>query len=304
MINTDPYRRVAEVLRREIEDFLNSVGFLCRVFGRGKSTASLHQKILSNPGKYTKNGRLIQDAVGIRVVLYSTEDIVIVEEILRQKYKYDRKSSTIDVPNAQIFSVTRHNLIFQIPEQNLSDMNHATGENPVDFTFELQIRTILSEGWHEVEHDLRYKRLDDWKQHDDLSRSLNGVVATLETAEWSMRKIFEDLAHRHYKNRNWEAMLHTSLRMRISSTLSSNICSILNADAKVAKLMFRLDRATVLRSLSKLAPKIPINLDNMIYLWNYICSGSSSISEITPAVLLINFEANLIPITDNTQNFN
>lgn len=183
-------------------------------------------------------------------------------------------------------------------------MNHATGENPVDFTFELQIRTILSEGWHEVEHDLRYKRLDDWKQHDDLSRSLNGVVATLETAEWSMRKIFEDLAHRHYKNRNWEAMLHTSLRMRISSTLSSNICSILNADAKVAKLMFRLDRATVLRSLSKLAPKIPINLDNMIYLWNYICSGSSSISEITPAVLLINFEANLIPITDNTQNFN
>ncbi|MBK7959276.1 MAG: hypothetical protein IPK03_14995 [Bacteroidetes bacterium] len=33
----------------------------------------------------------------------------------------------------------------------------------VDSTFEVQLRTILSEGWHEIDHDLRYKSINTGK---------------------------------------------------------------------------------------------------------------------------------------------
>lgn len=295
MILSAPYRRVAEELRKEIEDLLNSIGFLCRVFGRGKSQISLRSKLEAHPGKYSVDGKLIQDAVGIRVVLYFPEDITIVEEILRTNYKCDDKSSTIDTPNATVFSVTRHNLVFKVPERWLRDMRNSGEQIPIDSTFEVQVRTILSEGWHEVEHDLRYKRKNDWIGSDDLSRSLNGVVATLETAEWSMRKIFDDLAYRHYRNGQWEAMLHSALRMRVTPNLSPKICEILDHDGVLAKDIFRINRTSVFRSLSKLAPKIPLTLDNLVYLWNFISTSDPRIRALIPQVIQETFDAALLP---------
>ncbi len=288
----EPYRRVAETLRRQIEDDFLSLGILCRVFGRAKAEASLNRKLESSPGKYSFGGRLVQDLVGIRVVLYFPEDVQVIEELLRTKYACDDASCTIDRPVATVFSVTRHNLIFKLPPEFDRDIQH-TRILPVDRTFEVQIRTILSEGWHEVEHDLRYKRLAHWDGHDDLSRGLNGVVATLETAELSMRKIFDDLATRHLASRQWAAMLHTVLRMRVSSYLSPEIEEILNADLAVAQELSRINRMSIFRSLSKLAPRIPLSLDNIVHLWNFTSQNNGSISTLSPQILTENFAASL-----------
>lgn len=288
----EPYRRVAESLRRNIDNDLTSLGLLCRVFGRAKAAASLRRKLSASPGKYAVGGRLVQDLVGIRVVLYFPEDLQIVEEILRSSYECDDASCTIDTPVANVFSVTRHNLIFRLPSEFDRDVQHL-GALPVDRTFEVQIRTILSEGWHEVEHDLRYKRLAHWADHDDLSRGLNGVVATLETAEWSMRKIFDDLAARHLAAKQWAAMLHTVLRMRVSSELSPAIESLLSADERLAADLYRINRMSVFRSLSKLAPRIPLSLDNMVHLWNFTELHNLQLSSITPQVLSDTFSASL-----------
>lgn len=286
MIFSAPYRRVAEELRKEIEEFLLSIGFLCRVFARGKTAHSLNSKIQKDPAKYSNNGRLIQDAIGVRVILYFPEDVSIVEELLRKRYKCDDKSTTIDLPSAEIFSVTRHNLIFKIPENLRPDMQFAKNHLPIDETFELQIRTILSEGWHEVEHDLRYKRKDDWVSHADLSRSLNGVVAALETAEWSMRKIFDDLAYRHYKNKQWEAMLHASLKMRVAPNLSDPISSIIDKNPYIAKGLLRINRPKLFRTLSNIAPKVPVTLDNIVFIWAYASTEADELKKIAPTTLL------------------
>lgn len=280
-----PYRRVAEELRREIEDFFLSIGFLCRVFARGKAPQSLQQKISKEPGKYSKEGKLIQDAVGVRIVLYFPEDVAIVEELMRTRYKCDESSTTVDLPAADVFSVTRHNLVFTIPDHLKFDMDLVTNQMPVDRTFEVQIRSILSEGWHEVEHDLRYKRKGDWEGYDDLSRSLNGVVASLETAEWSMRKIFDDLAYRHYRARQWEAMLHASLRMRVTSTLSAEIARIVDGDPMIAKGLLRVNRPKLFRTLSRLAPKIPVTVDNMVYVWAHGGAENSELKALIPEFL-------------------
>lgn len=288
----DPYRRVAESLRRRIEDDLTSLGLLCRVFGRAKAATSLERKLSGSPGKYAVGGRLVQDLVGIRIVLYFPEDVEIVEELLRSWYECDDASCTIDRPVANVFSVTRHNLIFRLPSEFDRDVQH-TGNLPVDRTFEVQIRTILSEGWHEVEHDLRYKRLAHWVDHDDLSRGLNGVVATLETAEWSMRKIFDDLAARHLASKQWAAMLHTVLRMRVSSQLAPAIESLLSADEELAADLYKINRMSVFRSLSRLAPRIPLSIDNVVHLWNFTALRNSELSAIRPQVLSDTFSASL-----------
>ncbi|WP_171941000.1 RelA/SpoT domain-containing protein [Herbaspirillum rubrisubalbicans] len=282
-------RRVADTLRREIEEQLNSLGFLCRVFGRGKTETSLVKKLKKDPGKYSEEKKLIQDMVGIRVVLYLAEDIPIVQEILCKKYTYDPTSSTIDTPHEKVFSVSRHNLIFKLPDTEKNEIFTAKASYPLDDTFEVQLRSIMSEGWHEVEHDLRYKNAHHWNGHDDLNRSLNGIVATLETAEWSMRKILEDLGHRQYRAKNWNAMLQSVLRMRINAPLSEEIIQILNTDSVLAKDIFRLNRQRIFSSLAKLAPKIPVNSDNLVYLWNFISLQNEKINQITPEFLMRNF---------------
>ena len=66
---------------------------------------------------------------------------------------------------------------------------------PIDATFEVQLRTISFEGWHEIEHDMRYKSPygdDFWRE--DLSRTLNSVLANLELCDWTTLNVFEKLA--------------------------------------------------------------------------------------------------------------
>lgn len=279
------YLRVANQIKKDIETRLERVGILCRVFGRGKSERSLRKKIRDGAGKYGAGKRLIQDAVGIRVVVYFPEDVNIVERLLRQKLRCDDASSTIDKPSSKEFSVTRHNLVFRLPEEFQRDIPPGTDEVPVDQTFEVQIRTILSEGWHEVEHDLRYKRKEDWLDHDDLNRGLNGVVATLETAEWSMRKIFDDLAYKHYKNKKWDAMLHSALRMRTTAPLSAEVAAVFEGNNDLAKRLLRINRTQFFESLDKIAAEVPLTADNLVFVWNGVFAKDEKLAQITPQVV-------------------
>lgn len=289
----EPFHRVAEDLRREVDDLLTTVGVLCRVFGRGKSTESLTSKLEKSPGKYSEGGKQIQDAVGLRVVIYFPEDISVVEELLRGRYNYDEKSSMIDKPVADVFSVTRHNLVFKIPEQFDRDIVQGRGRMPIDATFEVQVRSLFSEGWHEVEHDLRYKRPDHWQEHSDLSRSFNGIVAALETAEWGMRTILNELAYRHYRDQNWEAMLCSALRMRVTGTLSKEVWALLDSDTELAKRLFRLNRRKIFRTLAALAPKIPLTVDNLVFLWNEVELKDDRLTAIAPEFLIDTIAASL-----------
>lgn len=63
----------------------------------------------------------------------------------------------------KVFMPTRLNLIFRMDDfcsrelvNVLKDID-GIDSSLIDCTYEIQLRTVLSEGWHEVEHDLRYK---------------------------------------------------------------------------------------------------------------------------------------------------
>src|SRR5207244_1706839 len=103
-------------------------------------------------------------------------------------------------------------------------------------------------------------------------------------------KIFDDLAYRHYKDGNWAAMLHAALRMRTTTVLSKEICEILDGDQYAAKGLLRINRPKLFRTLSGLAPKIPLTLDNMVYLWAHGSPRDFKIKALIPQVLRETFE--------------
>lgn len=280
------YEYIASNIRREIEELLSSVGILFRVFSRGKDESSLKSKLARDPEKYSIGGKLIQDSIGIRVALYFPEDIPVVKSIIESKFKINSRASNIDRPERDQFSETRYNLVFHLPSEFANNVYRIRGDKPIDATFEVQLRSILSEGWHEVEHDLRYKAQENWRDHADLSRVLNGIVATLETSEWNMGKVFEELAYRHYKSKNWNGMLPNILRMRLKGVISQNIVDALNADNRVAKSLLRIDRAKLLTLLSHAKPKLPVTSDNVIFFWNATNPQHHCLKLITPIVVM------------------
>lgn len=285
------FRHVAEELRREIEELLARVALLCRVFARGKEKNSLQSKLTREPGKYSLGGKMIQDAIGVRIACYFPEDIEIVKRLLCERFTFDPSSSTIDIPETDQFSVTRYNLIFRLPDSISDEVARIRGSMPIDTSFEVQLRSVLSEGWHEVEHDLRYKTKSHWDGQQDLTRALNGIVATLETAEWSMRRIFNDLAYRHYKGRNWSAMLHSRLRLRVQPKLSQNLHDLLDISPDIAKQCSRIDRDRVIYCLSRARPRIPVTLDNLVLVWNALEMHSATITQFTPVLIRDAIEA-------------
>lgn len=265
----------------DITNTLNKLGIMYRIFSRAKDTHSLSKKISSKP-KYLEGRSKIQDLIGIRVVLYFPDDIELVHKTMTTIYCERKKDASIDNLDDNTFKPVRYNLIYELPDGSNYAMDFVNS-HCVDNTFELQIRTVLSEGWHEVEHDLRYKFQDDWSDSHIESRKLNGVYASLETSEWTMIRILEDVAYKHYKQQNWEAMFRQKLRLRIQDfNLGEEINQLFNSNIELAKKFFRVDRKNLITELYKKGFDYPLTLKNIVLFINTVFVRDANILELTP----------------------
>lgn len=269
----------------KIKSKLDDTGIMYRIFYRAKSSASLSKK-LSSDKEYGLTKK-IQDLIGIRIVLYFNDDIEITRSIVSSIFIERTNDINIDKFNKDKFGVTIYNIVYSLDEDLASILNLREHDERLDTTFELQIRTIFSEGWHEIEHDLRYKYQNDWSNHDQEYRLLNGVYASLENSEWTMMKIFDELAYSHYKRKDWAAMLRQKFRLRFTEDqISQPILDIFERTTDVAKSFFRIDRSTLLKEMCKRGYYYPLNLDNIIYFSNIVTIDNHEISAITPSTMI------------------
>ena len=245
-------------------------GIMFRIFGRAKSIRSLEHKMQIKGDKY-RAGAKIQDMIGLRIVLYLSEDVEAMEMFLCNGDLVDRSVDNLDVST---FRPQRLNLVKKIPEEYLEDFQAALPKEYapyLDDTLEIQIRTVFSEGWHEVEHDLRYKCKEDWEDCDSFSRQLNGVIATLETAQWSMGAIFHEMAQKNLINGNYHAMLRNKLLLRFADDdLSDELKAYLDAHEDIARQLYQTDRMVFLMALLNHENPIPLYYDNAVFLINRI----------------------------------
>lgn len=278
----------ANTIVETISKSLNSIGVMYRIFHRVKDQTSINKKLQSNE-KYYKKEAKIQDVIGIRVALYFPDDIKIVHKVISHIYEESKKDTSIDDLDATTFKPVRYNIVYRLTENDSYSVSDDVSEY-VDSTFELQIRTVLSEGWHEVEHDMRYKFNSDWTNSPAEYRRLNGVYAAIETNEWTMIQILEDVAYHQYKERNWESMLRQKLRLRIHDfTIGDEITNLFNNDIELAKSFFRLDRDALIERLYTLNYDYPLKLKNLILFANVVFIKDKRILDLTPPEFIDEF---------------
>lgn len=271
---------IKDCILNDLSRRMTQSGIMFRIFGRAKSVRSLEHKMMIKGDKY-RAGDKIQDMIGIRIVLYFSEDVEAMEIFLCNDDLVDRSVDNLDVST---FRPQRLNLVKKIPEKYVEDFHAALPKDYapyLDDTYEIQIRTVFSEGWHEVEHDLRYKCKEDWEGCDFFSRQLNGVIATLETAQWSMGAIFHEMAQKNLVNGNYHAMLRNKLLLRFADDdLSEELKDYLDIHDDIARQLYQTDRLVFLMALLNHDSPIPLLYDNVVFLINRIDIMDEGIKEL------------------------
>lgn len=280
------------IVQNDLEDKLRKCGIMYRIFSRCKSLKSLKKKLEVKKDTYTPDGKKLQDMLGIRIVFYFSSDVRPFCEILKKDSLYSDISDSenefrenlskicpdckkgFEVKFEELFGPTRLNLVLKMDGKTKAAFRSELEQLPtevarlIDDTYEVQLRSVLSEGWHEVEHDLRYKCKSEWKGFEMESRMLNGIYGSLEAHEWAMEMMFENKAHSHYLRHEWEPMLRNHLRLRLAGNLSADISRILDSSQETAKQLLRFNREEILYALSEMKSSYSINFDNLVFLIN------------------------------------
>lgn len=261
-------KQIAAKLTSDISDSLAQSGIMFRIFSRVKSEHSIRRKLNV---KYAEKKSRLQDMIGIRIVAYFQDDV----DALALYYSVgDVVKKAIDEFDSSTFRPQRLNITSRIPAEMVDDFIAALPEecrDRIEPTYEIQIRTVFSEGWHEVEHDLRYKCKEDWEGCEPYSRALNGVIATLETAEWNMKAIFADMARHNFSHTNYTAMLRNKFHLRFNSpAISEYLDEYLKNNRHLAEAVLNADRLIVVYTLLSHKAKFDLTFDNLLFLINRI----------------------------------
>ena len=261
---------VEQDLKRIISDRLEQCGLYYRVFSRIKTASSMAHKFELKD--YGEGNRKLQDLIGVRVNLYFDDDVDICKKIMENTFDLiDWSTSEI---SDEEFKPTKLNGVCRLPEYLRSEISPETWEMYIDDTFEIQIKTMFFEGWHEIEHDMRYKGEELWKNYNGFSRYFNSILATLELCDKSMVTLFEDLGHSLYKSGRWSDMIKSHFRLKLGEgVLYPEVEQVLNEDVEqqvenLAKRIYKTSKQTLVDQLLRRSRKIPINVNTIIALLN------------------------------------
>lgn len=262
---------IGERLEEDIGNILNRAGIYFRIFYRAKTPFSIAQKLEKGGYGFDDHEKKLQDLVGLRVVVYYYDDMNIIRSVLEETFRRVGEWSKTDTTEEE-FKASKLNGVFRIPDEYQRVYNGDISCIPAELTFEVQLRTISFEGWHEIEHDMRYKSPhgeEFWRNNEDLSRTLNCVLANLELCDWTTISVFDQLSYYHYQEGNWEMMLKGKYRLRFEVTpLNPRLVQFLDENPAVAHCLYRCDRAKVIFALLRAGQNGHITYDMVIKVAN------------------------------------
>lgn len=263
---------IAESIGKDIisplKQRLDALHIYYKESNRFKSGDSIKNKITH---KMKENPEyLMQDVFGCRFIFYFRDDVELCENLIQSIYDVVDISKN-NSSNIEEFSPERLNYVCKLPKENQIDKSLFINYS-IDRTFEIQLRTIFSEGWLEVEHDLRYKEKDNpessWNKYKDLTRVLIGLSATLQNCDWTMLSLIDKMSYKNYKNSEWNYMIKNKFHLHITDhSIDSEVAAFLSKDKESAKKIFRCNRNKILESFPS---GLPMNINNLIYITSLV----------------------------------
>ena len=254
-------------LRHLVEDRLTQSGLYHRLFSRIKTADSLEKKFQRKNYNAEKK---IQDLIGLRVDVYFEDDLRICRHILEQMFHLIGWSESSK--NEIEFKSVKINGIFRLPAYLKAQIPAEVWDMCIDDTIEIQVKTVFFDGWHEIDHDMKYKGGELWEGRTSFSRYFNSILATLELCDKSLVTLFENLGHDLYKEKNWHGMMKAHYRLKMTEDpLYPEVEELLNNDHSennIGKQLFKTARVVLVDELLRQPRRVPININTMIALVN------------------------------------
>lgn len=281
----EEFEKITNTLEKSISEKMESAGLRYRIFSRTKSIQSLDNKI-ARPDKnygFEEGQKLLQDMIGIRIVLYYVEDIDICKKMLTRTYQMDDDWESYST-EVKEFKAQKTNGVFRIPQRYVKNEEFISfrGEYPIDRTFEVQIRTMLFEGWHEVEHDVIYKEAsvnesDFWEQHRKLNRRMSSVLATLELCDCTIHDIFDEVAKKAIEGQNWDLAIRSHFRFQFSDDgLNKKVKDYLSCNKGLTRKIFGLKKSDMIGTLVNDRNRKKLTMNRFLWL---MCESGLIVSE-------------------------
>ena len=254
-------------LKHLIEERLKQSGLYYRIFSRIKTSESLARKYQVKSYNADKK---IQDLVGLRVDVYFEDDLRICRQMMERMFSLVEWSESEQ--NEVEFKPVKINGVFRLPDYLKQQISDETWEMCIDDTFEIQLKTVFFEGWHEIEHDMKYKGGELWSGKNSFARYFNSILATLELCDKSLVTLFENLGHELYKERNWAGMMKAHYRLKMEERpMYPELEELLNNDRSeenLGKRLFKTSRQVLVEELLKQPRRVPINVNTIAALVN------------------------------------
>lgn len=271
--NISELNTVCVTLEETIASKLRNTGIFFHSLSRVKSESSLKHKLATGKYGVTENEKKIQDLIGIRINLFYSEDMSLCEEILEDTFNLDNWSKSAWEENK--FDAQKWNGVFHIPSKYLRNISPKLWEYPIDQTFEVQLRTVLFEGWHEIEHEMRYKYKSEeeekhlWAGLEKEARMMNSIIANLELCDWSIGNICDSIAEEHFRNKNWEYAIRSKYRLRIGyDGLKPEIKTYFDDNPEIVDRFFEVTKKQLVDILLNKRHHKELTPDRVIYLIN------------------------------------
>lgn len=254
-------------LKHLLEERLKQSGLYYRIFSRIKTAESLARKYQV---KSYNEGKKIQDLIGLRIDVYFEDDLRICRKMLEQMFSLVDWSES--EKNEVEFKPVKINGVFRLPDYLKKQVSGDTWDMCIDDTFEIQLKTVFFEGWHEIEHDMKYKGGELWSGKNSFARYFNSILATLELCDKSLVTLFENLGHDLYKERNWAGMMKAHYRLKMEERpMYPELEKLLNEDYSennLGKRLFKTSRQVLVDELLKQPRHVPINVNTIAALVN------------------------------------
>jgi len=149
---------------------------------RIKQFSSYYRKYL-NLLKADGTPPLITDLMGVRIVCPFIEDLLIVENLIKEHFEVTEVDRKEHSNTFKEFGYEAIHLLIRIP----ADIARVRGDTGTDVA-EIQIRTVLQDAWAEVEHEIFYKA--EFNPIDTpMKRKLAAVNASLTLADSVFQEI-------------------------------------------------------------------------------------------------------------------